>query len=496
MMDLYEFQLEAVVQILVALEDGRNPLLVAPTGSGKTVIISRVIAHLEHKHVLFLAHRRELIHQTKDKLARFDVPAGVILAGEPMDQMRRVQVASIQTFSSRYMRGKHDLPPADIIVIDEAHHARARTYVDIVKAYPDARIVGMSATPCRRDGRGLGGTFDVMVETPAIAELIRLKHLVPTINFAPSIPDLKGVHTRHGDYAEAELAQIMDHGLLVADIVSTWHRLAERRRTVVFATSVGHSIHITGEFQKSGVRAEHIDGSTPKEERDQILHLLASGEIEVVSNCMVLTEGWDCPTVSCCVLARPTKSLGLHLQMAGRVIRPAPGKRDAIVLDHAGNVIRHGFVEEPINWTLDPDLKATKPAQISRQSSPSSRLTDCPKCSAIRIAGQPCGQCGYLPNRAAAHLHVVDGDLALLDRDKVHPSEHSAERKREFHGMLLWIAGERGYKPGWAAYKYKERFKHWPIGRPEPIKPSAEVTSWVRSRNIAFAKSQGKASNG
>jgi superfamily II DNA or RNA helicase len=387
------------------------------------------------------------------------------------------------------MRGKHDVPPAGVIVIDEAHHARARTYSEIVKAYPDARAVGMTATPCRRDGRGLGGTFDVMIQTPPIAELIRLGHLVPTVNFAPSIPDLKGVHTRHGDYAESELAQIMDHGMLVADIVSTWHRLGERRPTVVFATSVGHSIHITGEFQKSGVRAEHIDGSTPKDERDSILSRLASGDLEVVSNCMVLTEGWDSPNVSCCVLARPTKSLGLHLQMAGRVIRPAPGKQNAIILDHAGNILRHGFVEEPIVWTLDPDQKAHKPATASRNNSPSHRLIDCPKCSAIRTAGLPCTNCGYLPKRAATHLHVVDGDLALLDRDKTtHPTEHTHQYKLEFHGQWLWIAAERGYKTGWAAYQFKAKFKQWPPGGAQAIQPSPEVRSWVRSRQIAFAK--------
>ena len=153
---------------------------------------------------------------------------------------------------------------------------------------------------------------------------------------------------------------------LVGDIVTHWHKFAERRKTVCFAVSVAHSIHIRDEFVKSGVRAEHIDGSTPKAERDATLERLAVGEIELVTNCMVLTEGWDLPEVGCCILARPTKKMGLFRQMIGRVLRPADGKPDAIVLDHSGAVFRHGFVEDRVDWTLDPDRRAESPTHQQR----------------------------------------------------------------------------------------------------------------------------------
>ena len=152
----------------------------------------------------------------------------------------------------------------------------------------------------------------------------------------------------------------MDRPQLVGDIVTHWHKFGERRKTVAFAVNVGHSIHISDEFVKSGVRAEHIDGTTPKPERDATLARLASGEIELVTNCMVLTEGWDMPDVGCCILARPTKKMGLYRQMIGRVLRPAEGKPDAIVLDHSGAVFRHGFVEDRVDWTLDPEKKAPR----------------------------------------------------------------------------------------------------------------------------------------
>ncbi len=186
-MILRSYQHESVARIIAAID----PLVVAPTGSGKTIIASEVIRRAENKFVLVIAHRRELIHQMRDKLADFGIAAGVILAGEPMNQMARVQVASVQTLWSRYMRGNTDLPPADLVVVDEAHHVRARTYRKIVESYPNAKIIGLTATPCRRDGRGLGGTFKTMLETPQVEELIELGYLVKTRVYAPSTPDLE-----------------------------------------------------------------------------------------------------------------------------------------------------------------------------------------------------------------------------------------------------------------------------------------------------------------
>jgi DNA repair protein RadD len=158
--------------------------------------------------------------------------------------------------------------------------------------------------------------------------------------------------------------------------------------------SVGHSIHIRDEFTRSGVRTAHIDGGTPLSERDQILAQLGSGELEVVTNCMVLTEGWDMPEVGCCILARPTKKMGLYRQMIGRVLRPASGKTDAIVLDHSGAVFRHGFAEDHVEWTLDPERRAASPTHEFRCESPASRLLECSQCSAIRVGGRPCMVCG------------------------------------------------------------------------------------------------------
>jgi DNA repair protein RadD len=466
----------------------RSILLVAPTGSGKTVIASAIVASTTRR-VLVVAHRREIVNQTSDKLTARGVAHGIIQAGDEkkLRPTAAVQVASIQTLHARAIRSSTMLMPlADLLIIDECHHCPATTYQKVVEAYPNAIVLGLTATPCRGDGRGLGGIFKCMIECPQVPDLSEQGYLVKAKVYAPTDPDLCGVRTQAGDYHETQLAERMDRERLVGDIVTHWHKYGERRRTVAFACSVGHSVHIRDEFVKAGVRAEHLDGTTPKDEREAILARLASGDTEVVSNCQVLTEGFDCPDISCIVLARPTKKMGLYRQMIGRGLRPADGKSDVVILDHSGAVFRHGLPEDRVEWTLSPDRRATAPEHTKRQSSYESKLIECSQCSTLRLGGKPCPNCGFLPKRPAEYTPHVEGNLGLVTNGK---AKAGVFDPAEWHAMLTHIAEQRGYKPGWIAHKFKEKFGFWPTRRYVPaIEPSREVLSWVRSRNIAYAK--------
>jgi superfamily II DNA or RNA helicase len=319
MIELRGYQSGVIADLDRATADStKRSIIVMPTGAGKTIVGVDIInkAVTEQKHVLVLAHTREIIKQTSAKLFAHDIEHGIIQAGYVTRPDEPVQVASVPTLWSRAVRSNRmELPPADILIIDEAHHCPARTYRKIIDAYPGAVLIGLTATPCRGDGRGLGGIFDIIIECPQVAELIAQKYLVRTRVFAPADLDLKGVETRVGDYVEAQLAERMDRPKLVGDIVTHWHRFGDRRKTVCFAVNVAHSLHI-----------RDLDGSIPKADRDSALARLASGETEVITNCMVLTEGWDLPEISCCILARPTRKMELYRQMVGRVLRAGAGQ--------------------------------------------------------------------------------------------------------------------------------------------------------------------------
>jgi len=495
---LWPFQTEVISRIDSAFAIGqRRVLLVAPTGSGKTVIGGDIIANKARAdaRILFLAHRRELIKQASEKLHAVGIDHGIIQAGFPTRPGEPVQVASISTLHARAVRSSRmELPEAGLIVVDEAHHCPARTYRQIVQSYPGALLLGLTATPCRGDGRGLGDFFDVLVECPSVSELISLGYLVPTKVYAPTRPDLTGVAVQRGDYNEKQLGERMDTQQLVGGVVEHWLRLGDRRPTVVFATGVAHSVHLRNEFRAAGVLAEHVDASTPIEERDEILKRIGSGAAEVICNAAVLTEGWNCPTISCLVLARPTKHMGLYRQMTGRVLRSSPGKVDALILDHAGAVFEHGFPEEDVLWTLEPGRRAENAKHTARSKHRAPALTTCPECSAVRLEGHPCTRCGWRPQPKARAVDVVDGELGHVDRElAVKGRQVSANDKLRFYAQLLWIAAERSYQRGWAAHKYREKFGTWPSTKyAQPVAPDPEVRSWVRSRQIAWARARAK----
>jgi DNA repair protein RadD len=494
---LRPYQTDVITEIEQALEAGqRKIIMVAPTGSGKTVIAAEIAkrAVAQHHYVLFLAHRREIITQTRDKLIAAGLSPGIVQAGleKELRPQANVQVCSIQTLWTRAIRSKTmPLPPGTVLIIDEAHHSRANTYQGIINAYPDAILYGLTATPCRGDGRGLGNIFETMIECPQIAELISGGYLVKSRVFAPVPEDIaKGIKTQTGDYVISQLAGRMNTDELVGDIVTHWHKHGESQPTVVFGVDVAHSVHIKNEFINAGVRAEHLDGDTTQNERDAILARLRSGETRVVTNCMVLTEGFDCPDIGCIILARPTKQMGLYRQMIGRGLRPADGKSDCVILDHSGAVYRHGLPEDRVEWTLDVDKRAENPTQAKRKAGEEPKLRECPQCRVL-MTKPPCGSCGWMPAPRAGHdRDFRDGELGLIVGGKAQAGTLQPHEQLQFYRELRGFARDRGYADGWAFHKCKEKgftppwsWRDYPL-----LDPSPATRAWAKSRVIAYAK--------
>ena len=503
-MKLRPYQDDVVDEFERKVAEGvRRIIIVAPTGAGKTVIAAEIIkrAAAKYQRVLFLAHRDELLTQPRDKLKNFfDIIAGIIKAGRDKDARPQalVQVAGVQTLYWRCVRtNRMELPAADIVFVDECHHVRAMTYQKIIEAYPDAIIVGLTATPCRGDGRGLGNIFEVIIDCPQIPELIKHDppYLVPVKIFAPPPPDLRGVQVMStGDYNTDELSARMDP--LVGDFVEHWLRHAQRRRTIAFAVDVPHSVDITNELIKSGVRAEHVDGTTPQGDREAILGRLASGETEVVSNCMILTEGFDLPDIGCIALVRPTRSLGLFRQMIGRGLRPADGKSDVIILDHSGGVYRHGRPDDVIAWTLDIDRRATNTTHDARiAKTGSDPFCECKACGHLRMKGMACDNCGWEPKPPARAVEYIDADLVELGSAGTPLETDRIAFFCELRGHQRTARKKDGspYHPKWAACQFKDKFKSWPPfswNNFAPLEPTPATLRWIKSRQIAWAKSR------
>lgn len=492
---LRPYQLEAVEGLRESFKKGyKRIVLQAATGSGKTVMASEIVrgAVAKGNPVLFVAHRRELIHQAAAKLKDFGISTGLILAEERPKPRELVQVGSIQTIAARYLKKGETLPSAAVVIYDEGHHALAQTYVRLAEQYPNAALLGLTATPVRGDGKGLGHMFQDMVMGPSITKLTEQGYLVPVRYFAPSMPDLYGVKVTAGDYNQGQLDERMDKPKLVGDIVANWGEIAPERKTIVFASSVKHSIHLAEQFQAAGVNAAHLDGETPIAEREEILGDLRRGKIQVLTNCMVCTEGFDLPDLSCCVLARPTKSLGLYLQMAGRVLRPSPDKQDAILIDHSGAYYDHGPLDSDFEWSLETSGKIQDRETQRKEGEP--KPITCQNCFAIYEKQRICPNCGHVPERSGREVQQVEGTLGEVTSDKPKRKEYSQDEKRLWYQMLKHIQLEKNRQKGWTAYSYKDKFGTFPRGFDNlgPIYPSLEVSRYVKHKAIRYAKSKTK----
>ena len=496
-MQLRGYQTDALNKIRQACSDGKKSILVvSPTGSGKGVILSSIIksANNKSKKVLFLVHRREILFQISEYLDKYNIDYGVILSGEKYHGGHLVELATVQTLNSRMKRINYQ--KADIIIIDESHHATSETYGTAIEAHRGNIVIGFTATPCRKTGKGMGTLFDTLINVATIAELTKQGHLVPIKYYAPSEPDLSKIKITAGDYNEKQLDQVMREPKLVGDIVENWSRIAAGLQTIVFTTTVAHSVAVCEAFNHVGVASEHIDGRTDKQERLGIISRFRSGRTQVLCNCAVLTEGVDVPEIACVIMARPTKSLALYMQTIGRGMRPAEGKTFCTYIDHAGACYEHGPVDEITDWTLDEDKKNSSTSNDERKERESRPIT-CDMCDMVYTKQLKCPQCGTIPDikRMSKDVEYIDADLGeVCFKTKKVKKTHSKQEKQDWYAQFISYARTKGFKDGWYSHKFRSRFGTWPKGlvRREQ-QPTVEVLSWIRGQaaRAAIAKKNG-----
>jgi superfamily II DNA or RNA helicase len=338
----------------------RRIFLQLPTGGGKTHCFSYLAREFlnQQQGVLVVAHRKELIDQAYQKLISISgFPATKITAGKQINPDYLIQIASIQTLRNRKYK-----PQAGLVIIDEAHHATSKSYTDLIAAYPEAYILGVSATPMRCDGQSLKRHFDTLITGPSVSELINQGYLSPFKLFgATKKISTDNIKTRGGDYDKKQLIHAVEKQVVCADVLENWQRYASGLQTVIFNVSVNYSQQIALTFNKAGIPTGHIDGKTPKAERDDLIQQFRERRIRVLSNCEIVTEGFDVPGMEAVQIVRPTQSLILWLQMVGRVLRPFAGKDSALIIDHTDNWKRLGLPDEKFHWSLEPiSLKNTK----------------------------------------------------------------------------------------------------------------------------------------
>jgi DNA repair protein RadD len=504
---LYPDQAAGLSSIVAAIRSGHDRVVFKlPTGGGKTVIAAKMAegAVRKRNRMYFVVDAISLIDQTVQRFYENGIrDVGVIQAEHPATNYAMpVQVASIQTLDrrtkrrsptfdepDRMVRDFSRLPDADLVVVDECHCQYAVLYEWMQWCREQGKrmvFVGLSATPY---ARGMGRHWDQLVVGGSLREMIAAGRLSQYKIFAASHPDLTGVRTRLGDYVESELSEAMQAGALVGDTVKHWLKHGQGRPTLAYCVDRTHAKHMQQQFESAGIPAGYIDAHVEAPDRQLIADQFHRGDLKIVVSVGCLTKGvdWD---VRCIILARPTRSESLYLQIVGRGLRVAEGKDYCLILDHSDTALRLGFPEEvdERNTELDDGERRERAEREEKERLPK----ECGSCGFLKPAKvHACPACGFAPQPQYA------GEEVAAELEELVPAAQRAlnrkttpEQKGKFFAGLKHIAAERGYKPGWAANKYRQKFGVWPNAYKDvdPQPPSAEVSNWVKSQQIRWAK--------
>lgn len=470
------------------LKGNRKIMCYGPCSFGKTLLAANLFADAvkKGKRCIFICDRTKLIEQALDEFQGYGLEVGAIQSMNPRTNPRApIQVASIQTLEKR-----RNMPEFDFCIIDEAHSLR-KSMIDLMEAYNNVYFIGLSATPY---SKGLGQHYTDLIVPITPRELLDQGFLCPVRYYAGVTPDMTGVPTVQiptggRDYNPNKTEIVMSDPKLIGDGVAEWKEKANGMCTIAFNVSRAASEAMVDEFNNSGINAVHIDAYTPPEERAQIFKDHHDGKIKVLSCCTLLDTGYNEKKVQCLIDRSPTKSLIRYVQKGGRIQRILEGKEFAIYLDQAGNVDRFGmFVEDVVPTELHDGEKKYREKELTKKPSEEREARKCPRCSDGVMAGLTCLKCGHTAQSRREHVETVKGKLEEI---KVLPKE-----KKAFMEGLLTVGENRksvDNVKGWAAHKYKAKFGEWP--RHYNLKPgevTAEVTKFIKSQDIRYAKGKAK----
>ena len=486
MIELRTHQETAIQQIRNSFAAGnRKVLLAAPCGFGKTLTAAWIAksAIEKGKRVTFFADRIKLVDQTLIAFDMLGIDYGVIQANHWLqDYSKPVQIASIQTIARR-----KEMPHFDLGIIDECHTAYKGMTKQMEK-WNNIRFIGLSATPY---SRGLGCIWDDLLVPVTTEELIEQEYLTPVHYYGGRSVDVSAIKTKAlgtggSDYDPDDLAKaIEDDDQLVGDIVRNWLEHGEGSQTIAFCPSIKHSKYLVEIFNQHGIRAEHIDGYTEQSRRKELYDGHEAGEFKILSCSKLLGVGYDSPQTRCLIDCRPTKSTIAYQQAAGRIMRISPSKEYCIYIDHAGNVQRHGFAESIVPDQLDTKEQGfNEKKQLKKKDKEELSVKDCRQCGQ-QMMGLKCKSCGY----EIKITEALQSTNELLVRLKDKPKQFDKTVKSHWYSNLLNYARRSGYKDGWAAHQYRQKFGVWPrqlaVDTRQNMLP--EVENYIKSRQIAFS---------
>jgi DNA repair protein RadD len=511
-MELREYQVRTVDMIKDCLRSGCKRIMVTlPTGAGKSIIqgiISKMCIDRGNK-VLALMHRRGLVDQLCDRFGLCGVDAGKIMSQVDAELSKSVQVGTIQTYSRRIQLEEYDIfseknikpweHNAEVILLDEAHRSLSKTFQDTLKSYKDKVVLGFTATPTLSSGVGMGNYYEKLIQPVQVMELIDCGALVSGVYYGLPAPDLAGLKIVAGDYEKKGLDERVKSPKIIGDIVSNWSKIAFGKKTLCFAVNVSHSKVVVHEFNKFGISAAHLDAHSDDEKRNEVVAKFRSGEITVLSNVGLYTEGTDIPEIECICLARPTKSIGLYLQMVGRGARPCPEifKKNFIVLDHGNNVNEHGFYEDQIIWTLDgKKISYKKPTPKEIKEKAEKTKIKCGMCSAMFVGSQ-CPECHTKVHEYGKKIEAIEAELKRLngpekkERNKDKAAILKSIKPTILVGMLKDEANRLGKTDSWIRANYKNITYKWPKSLDvRPVPASEELKSYLKYLRIKWIKSR------